>query len=185
MRYLIFLNLHFFSVTKTPESCKWSWRFDEAYINFLSQLCKQFCSATCLPWGPEFGSIPWGSKWAGRRASTQAVLVCSTRWGPLGLQGSWFYLAPERTWWRTCLRTCTNAGRWFINFEIDKVEKILKGSLDLIPSPSPSVNIQIMCGKVCLRCKGKTLLGVVNNFLKTKSLLTSLSNVLPNYLSHQ
>jgi hypothetical protein len=38
------------------------------------------------------------------------------------------------------------------------VEKILKGSLDSIPSPSPSVKIQIMGGKVCLRCKGKTLL---------------------------
>ena len=38
-----------------------------------------------------------------------------------------------------------------------KVEKFLKGSLDSIPSPS--VKIQIMGGKVCLRCKGKTLLG--------------------------
>ena len=38
-----------------------------------------------------------------------------------------------------------------------KVEKILKGSLDSIPSPS--VKIQIMSGKVSLRCKGKTLLG--------------------------
>ena len=37
-----------------------------------------------------------------------------------------------------------------------KVEIFLKGSLDLIPSPSPSVKIQIMSGKVCLRCKGKT-----------------------------
>ena len=37
-----------------------------------------------------------------------------------------------------------------------KVEKIWKGSLDLIPSPSPSVKIQIMGGKVSLRCKGKT-----------------------------
>ena len=63
-----------------------------------------------------------------------------------------------------------------------KIEKLLKGSLDLIPSPSPSVNIQIMGGKVCLRCKGKTLLGVVNKLLKTKSLLTSPSNVLPYYL---
>ena len=62
---------------------------------------------------------------------------------------------------------------------IFKVENILKGSLDLIPSPSPSVKIQIMGGKVCLRCKGKTLLGVVNKLLKTKSLLTSPSNVLP------
>ena len=63
-----------------------------------------------------------------------------------------------------------------------KVEKILKGSLDLIPSPSPSVKIQIMGEKICLRCKGKTLLGVVNKLLKTKSLLTSTSNVLPYYL---
>ena len=39
-----------------------------------------------------------------------------------------------------------------------KVEKVLKGSLDSIPSPS--VKIQILGGKVCLRCKGKTLLGV-------------------------
>jgi hypothetical protein len=58
-----------------------------------------------------------------------------------------------------------------------KVEKILKGSLDLIPSPSPLVKIQIMGGKVCLRCKGKTLLGPA-----TKSLLTTLRNVLPWYL---
>ena len=43
-----------------------------------------------------------------------------------------------------------------------KVEKILKGSLDSIQSPSPSMKIQIMVGKVCLRHKGKTLLGVVN-----------------------
>ena len=43
-----------------------------------------------------------------------------------------------------------------------KVDKILKGSLDLILSPSPSVKIQIMSGKICLRCTSKTLLGVVN-----------------------
>ena len=40
-----------------------------------------------------------------------------------------------------------------------KVEKILKGSLDWIPSASPSVKIQIVGGKICSRCKGKTLLG--------------------------
>ena len=57
-----------------------------------------------------------------------------------------------------------------------KVEKILKGSLDSIPPPSTSVKIQIMVGKVCLRCKGKTLLGVANKILKKKSLLTSPSN---------
>ena len=33
-----------------------------------------------------------------------------------------------------------------------KVERIIKGSLDLIPSPSPSVKIQIIGGKVCLKC---------------------------------
>ena len=59
-----------------------------------------------------------------------------------------------------------------------KIKKILKGSLDSIPSPSPSVKIQIMGRKVCLRCKGKTLQGVVNKLLKTKKLLTSPSNVL-------
>jgi len=32
----------------------------------------------------------------------------------------------------------------------DKEENILKGSLDSIPSPSPSVKVQIMCGKVYL-----------------------------------
>ena len=47
-------------------------------------------------------------------------------------------------------------------FQNHKVEKILKGSLYLIPSPSPSVKIQVMEGKVCLRCEGKTLLGIVN-----------------------
>ena len=37
-----------------------------------------------------------------------------------------------------------------------KEENILKGRLDSIPSLTPSVKIQIMGGKVCLRCKGKT-----------------------------
>jgi hypothetical protein len=49
-----------------------------------------------------------------------------------------------------------------------KVEKILKGNLDSIPSPSTSVKIQIIGGKVYLRCKGKTLLVVVNKLLKPK-----------------
>ena len=58
-----------------------------------------------------------------------------------------------------------------------KVENISKGSLDLIPSPS--VKIQFMGEKVCLECKGKTLLGVVKKFLIVKSLLTMPSYVLP------
>ena len=53
---------------------------------------------------------------------------------------------------------------------IDKEEKIIKGSLDLIQSPSPSVKIQIMDRKVFLRCKGKTLLGIVGKLLRAKSL---------------
>jgi len=61
---------------------------------------------------------------------------------------------------------------------ICKVEKILKGRLDSIPLPSPSVKIQIMGGKVCLRCKGKSLLGIVNKHLRTNN-LTSPSNALP------
>jgi hypothetical protein len=44
------------------------------------------------------------------------------------------------------------------------------------------MKIQIIGGKVCLSCKGKTFVGVVNKLLKTKSLLTSRSNFLPYYL---
>ena len=62
------------------------------------------------------------------------------------------------------LKCCDNADKF-------KVRKILKDSLDLIQSPS--VKIQIMDGKICFRCKGKTLLGVDNKLLKTKG------NVLP------
>ena len=64
-----------------------------------------------------------------------------------------------------------------MHFISGKVEKFLKGSLDLIPSPSPSVEIQIMGWKACLRCKGKILLGIV----KAKSLLTP-NNVLPLHI---
>ena len=63
-----------------------------------------------------------------------------------------------------------------VRFPHCKVEKILKVSLDSIPSPSPLVKIQILGGKVCLRCNGKTLLGGVNKLFVFKSLLTSLSS---------
>ena len=66
----------------------------------------------------------------------------------------------------------------FKNEQAGKVEKILKGSLNLNQSPSPSVKIQIIVGKVCLMCKGKILLGVVNKLFVFKSLLTTPSNVL-------
>ena len=65
------------------------------------------------------------------------------------------------------------------NWTLNKVENMLKGSLDSIPSPSPSVKIQVMGRKVCLKCKGKTLLGVVNKLFCTKNLLTTPSNVWP------
>ena len=58
-----------------------------------------------------------------------------------------------------------------------KEEKILKGSLDSISSPS--VKIQIMGGKVCLRREGKTLLDIVNKLFAFKILFTTSSNVLP------
>ena len=62
-----------------------------------------------------------------------------------------------------------------------KVEKILKGSLNLIPSPSPSLKFQIMGGKVCLRCKGKTLLGVVNKLLKIERLPLHLKQTFESF----
>ena len=68
--------------------------------------------------------------------------------------------------------------KYLLKSQVCKVEKILKGSLDSIPSPSPSVKIQIMGGKVCLRCKGKTLLSDVNKLFVFKSLLTMPGNVL-------
>ena len=71
--------------------------------------------------------------------------------------------------------------KWGTNI---KVEKILKGSLGSISSPLTSVKIQIMGGKVCLMCKGKTLLDIVNKLLKTAILLISPSNVLSYRLKY-
>ena len=49
-----------------------------------------------------------------------------------------------------------------------KVEKILKGRLDSIPSPSPSLKIYIMGLKLCVKT-------IVNKLLKTKKLVTTHS----------
>ena len=62
----------------------------------------------------------------------------------------------------------------------DKVEKILKGSLDSI-----TFTFHENSNYVFARRKGKTLRGVVKKLLKTKSLLTSPSNVLPYYLTNE
>jgi hypothetical protein len=55
-------------------------------------------------------------------------------------------------------------------FKECKVEKILKGSLVLIPSPSHQIKIRIMDKKVCLMCKRKTLLGIVNKLITSSKL---------------
>ena len=68
--------------------------------------------------------------------------------------------------------------------EKGKVENIYEDSLDLIPSPSPSVKVQIIGGKVYLMCEGKTLLGNANKLFVFKSLLTTPGNVLPLHLKH-
>ena len=59
------------------------------------------------------------------------------------------------------------------NITLDKVEKILKGSLDSIPSSSPSVKIQFIG-----RCKGKTLLVFVNKLFISVQLIVFLDHVL-------
>ena len=92
------------------------------------------------------------------------------------------YFIPCRLLCEAAVRGCSPASSHTqVKVIVYKAQKILKGSLDLIPSLSHSVKIQIMGGKVCLRCKGKTLLGIVNKLLKTQSLLTS-SNILPYHL---
>ena len=66
--------------------------------------------------------------------------------------------------------------------QLCKVEKILKGRLDWIPSPSPSVKIQIMGRKVFLRCKSDHFWALSTNFLFSKVLLITPGNVLPLHL---
>ena len=82
----------------------------------------------------------------------------------------------------------SDSGPWegmkFRRGQVDsgKVEFFLKGSLDSILSPSPSVKIQIIGGKVGLRFLGKTLLGAANKLFVFKSLLKRPGNVLPLHL---
>ena len=103
-------------------------------------------------------------------------LYCSSGYGPLWT----VFVVMILIRWKETKRITVEGFRTFLS--ICKVEKILKGSLDSIPSPSPSVEIQIMGGKVCLRCKVKILLGIDYKLLKTKSVLRSPSNVLPCFL---
>ena len=78
----------------------------------------------------------------------------------------------QRSYLNNFMEGCWPQARFFSNtesfIETCNVKKILKGSLDSISSPSPSVKIQIICGKVCLRCRGKTLLGIVHKTFEYK-----------------
>ena len=67
-----------------------------------------------------------------------------------------------------------------------KVEKILKGSLDLMPSPSPEVRIQITyVWESLLEVERQNiLLGIVNKLFVFNSLFTTSSNGLPLHISH-
>ena len=50
-----------------------------------------------------------------------------------------------------------------------------------IQSHHPDLEWKLKCGKVCLRCKGKTLLVVVNKLFDLKTLLTLPNNFLLYY----
>ena len=65
-------------------------------------------------------------------------------------------------------KVCTWLYNILPDIDASKVKKIIEDSLNSIPSPLPSVKIEIMGGKVGLRCKGKTLLGVVNKSFAQK-----------------
>ena len=71
--------------------------------------------------------------------------------------------------WHLCityhrfLTLCTKSVKF-----IHKVEKILKGSLDLIPSPSSSVKVQIVDRKVFLRWRAKHCWALSKNLWKQK-----------------
>ena len=62
------------------------------------------------------------------------------------LEAMRYHLMPEQ---RSSLTTIRTTSRYEPTFF--KAEKILKGSLDYIPSPSPSVKIRIIGRKVYLR----------------------------------
>ena len=84
---------------------------------------------------------------------------------PSTLQGLKTYTSSTRFLYRGKVQNLHGKNFWnnTINNCCFKVENILKGSLDLIQSPSPSLKIQIMGGKVCLRCKSKTMFCLITS----------------------
>ena len=91
--------------------------------------------------------------WARTTHTNFIHLTCDTIWAKI-------IMRLHKTFHKIMHHNLTKKSPKFQSFNDDEfsknctgiVEKILKGSLDLIPSPS--VKIQIMDGKVCLRCKG-------------------------------
>ena len=92
------------------------------------------------------------------------------RFSELKLNSSWFYNYVFQY-----------ENKEVVTWVTDKIENVLKGRLYSIPTSSTSVKIQIMGKKICLRCKGKTLLGVVNKLLKVKIFCPITSNKLSRF----
>ena len=84
------------------------------------------------------------------------------------------FISKEWEWHYSLFPLCPLGNRYFI-----KVEEILKGSLDSIPSPSRSrEHLKFLLWFF----GGQTLLGVVNKIFVQQSLLTTPSKVLPLHL---
>ena len=83
---------------------------------------------------------------------------------------------PGDTTLANIVQNSTNLKKYIQFHKCGKVKKIKEGCLDLIPSPSPSVKIQIMGGIIGLTF---SIGGHFCFAFVFKSLLTSPSNVLP------
>ena len=137
----------------------------EKYVPSSHQVEDWFTFSGCLR---KDGSVPF--HWSETQLSLFVLAIAWIEW--VGRTPP----SPNLMHWLNIGKTTVRWLKKSKRFRHLKVEKILKGSLDSISSPSPSVKIQIMGGKVCLRRKGKT-------FFVFKSLLTTSSNVLPLHLS--
>ena len=143
------------------------------YDSISLNIRKLFCVSCNSKNGPHSGTKLYISLWE-RKIKTHYL---DSIWQFWPLWKGWSRSSITTSIFTICLGIRIN-----FFYHLKKVERILKGSLDLIPLPSPSAKIQIMDREVCLTNKGKTLLIIVNKVLKTKSLLTLPSNVLPYYL---
>ena len=115
-----------------------------------------------------------------RRQLIYQLVIKKLGWAPILMSNTKSPLASQNSLWYEKFELLSFQRGYRFFCQHIKVEKIIKGSMDSIASPSYSV--KMMGGKVCLMCKGKTLLGVVSNLLETKGLLKSPRNVSPYYL---